>query len=51
MTHPEDWISKLEVIWIKIKAIDSASTISNNNCMVKIPNNLPKEYDIILDVV
>ena len=48
-TNPEDWISKLEGIRTEIEAIDSASAISEKDFMVKILNNLPEEYDVILD--
>ena len=48
-TDPEDWISELEGIRTEIEAIDSASAISEKDFMVKILNNLPEEYDVILD--
>ena len=46
---PEDWISKLEGLRINIELIESSSAISERNFMVKILNNLPSEYDVILD--
>ena len=46
---PEDWISELEGLRIDIELIESSSAISERNFMVKILNNLPSEYDVILD--
>ena len=46
---PEDWISELEGIRTEIENIDSSAAISDKEFMVKILNNLPSEYDTILD--
>ena len=46
---PDEWISELEGIRTEIEDIDSSSSISDKDFMVKILNNLPEEYDTILD--
>ena len=46
---PEDWISELEGLTVDIESIDASSAISDRDLMVKILNNLPSEYDVILD--
>ena len=48
-TDPEDWISELEGLMVEIESIDISSAISDRDLMVKILNNLPAEYDVILD--
>ena len=45
----EDWISELEGLTVDIESIDASSAISDRDLMVKILNNLPSEYDVILD--
>ena len=40
-THPEDWISKLEGLAVDIKSVDTSLTISDQEFIVKILNNLP----------
>ncbi len=45
----EDWISDLEGLRTEIESIKSLSAISEKDFMVKILNNLPSEYDIVLD--
>lgn len=46
---PEEWISELEGLRTEIESIDSSSAMSDKDFMVKILNNLPSEYDVILD--
>ena len=46
---PEEWISELEGLTIEIESIDVTSAISERELMVKILNNLPSEYDVVLD--
>ncbi len=46
---PEDWISELEGLRTEIQNIDSSLEISENDFMMKIMNNLPSEYDVVLD--
>ena len=46
---PEEWISKLEGLRTDIKEINSSLAMSDYDFMVKILNNLPSEYDVILD--
>ena len=46
---PEDWISDLEGLKTEIESIHSSSAISEKDFMVKILNNLPSEYDVVLD--
>jgi len=48
-TDPEDWVSELEGLRTEIECIDSTSAMSEKDFMVKILNNLPSEYDVILD--
>ena len=48
-TDPEDWIGKLEGLRAEIESIDIASAISEQDFMVKILNNLPSEYNVVLD--
>ena len=48
-TDPEDWISELEGLMVEIESIDISAAISDRDLMVKILNNLPAEYDVILD--
>jgi len=46
---PDDWISELEGYLMEIDTIDASSAISEKDLMVHVLNNLPKEYDMILD--
>jgi len=46
---PDEWISKLEGYVTDIETIDASSSISEKELMVHIINNLPKEYDVVLD--
>jgi len=46
---PEDWICKLEGYRLEMEEIDSTSTMSDRDFMVHILNNLPLQYDVILD--
>ena len=46
---PEEWISEMEGLTIEIESIDAMSAISERELMVKILNNLPSEYDVVLD--
>ncbi len=44
---PDEWISNLEVLRRKLKAM--GHTISEQDMMIHVINNLPKEYDSITD--
>ena len=46
---PDDWISKLEGYMTEIETIDASSAISEKDLMLHVMNNLPKEYEVILD--
>ena len=46
---PDDWISELEGLAIEIESIDPDSAIKERDLIVKVLNNLPPEYDVILD--
>ena len=46
---PGDWISLLEGYQTDIETIDATLAISKKDFMLRILNNLPKEYDSILD--
>ena len=46
---PRDWISLLEGYQTGIETIDMTLAISKKDFMLHILNNLPKEYDSILD--
>jgi len=46
---PEEWISELEGLRTEVEGIDSSSAMSDKDFMVKVLNNLPSEYDVILD--
>ena len=46
---PDEWISELEGLRTEIEEINSSSAVSDYDFMVKILNNLPSEYDVILD--
>ena len=45
---PDEWFSKLEWLVVEIESIDANSAISDRDLIVKILNNLPSEYDVIL---
>ena len=46
---PEEWIGDLEGICTEIEAIDASAAISEKDLMVKVINNLPEEYDVVVD--
>ena len=46
---PDDQISKLEGYMTEIETIDASSAISEKDLMLHVMNNLPKEYEVILD--
>lgn len=46
---PDDWISLLEMYCVEIEAIDASSAISEKDLKLHILNNLPPEYDCVLD--
>ena len=48
-TDPEEWIGDLEGICTEIEAIDASAAISEKDLMVKVINNLPEEYDVVVD--
>jgi len=46
---PETWISKLEVIRKRLKKM--GNEISNDDMMIHIMNNLPQEYDTVVEAM
>jgi hypothetical protein len=46
---PDDWISSMEGIITEIESIDEKMAISDKDFLFHILNNLPKEYDVVLD--
>ena len=46
---PNEWISNLEGLQIWMNEFGIKGNIANKDFMIHILNNLPKEYDVILD--
>ena len=46
---PDDWISSMEGTITEIELIDAKMDISDQDFLLHILNNLPKEYDVVLD--
>ena len=46
---PDECISNLEGLCIQLKDFSLKGSISDEDYMIHVLNNLPKEYDIILD--
>ena len=47
--NTEKWISNLEGLGIQMNEFGLKGIISDENFMICVLNNLPKEYDVILD--
>jgi gag-polypeptide of LTR copia-type len=48
---PDDWIEKLESIWTTIEQILGKPHIDDTDMMLHILNNLPEEYETVVDPV
>ena len=48
--EPNKWISHLEWLRIQMNEFSNKGNVSDEEFMIHILNNLPKEYDIILNV-
>jgi hypothetical protein len=48
---PDEWVEKLETIRTTIEQIMGKLHIDNDNMMLHIIDNIPKNYDIIVDRV
>ena len=46
---PDEWISHLEGLWIRMTKFRQKGSVSDEDFMIHVLNNLPEEYDVILD--
>ena len=46
---PDKWISHLEGLRIRMNEFSQKGSVSDEDFMIHILNNLPKEYNVILD--
>ena len=49
--YPGDWISLIEGTITKTESIDATMAISDKDFLLHILNNLPREYDVVLDAL
>lgn len=47
--NPDEWISELESIRNEIDKINLSTQMSDQDFMIHVLNNLPAEYDVVLD--
>lgn len=47
--HPDEWITDLESLRNDMDSISLSSKMNDQDFMIHILNNLPEEYDVILD--
>ena len=46
---PDEWISHLEGLQIEMNEFGQKGSVSDEDFMIHVLNNLPNEYDVILD--
>ena len=47
--HPDEWITELESLRNEMNGISISSKMTDQDFMIHILNNLPEEYDVVLD--
>lgn len=47
--YPDEWITELESLRNDMDSISLSSKMTDQDFMIHILNNLPEEYDVILD--
>ena len=48
-TDPDEWISNLEGLQICMNGFDQKGNITDEDFVIHILNNLPGEYNVVLD--
>lgn len=47
--HPDEWITELESLRTEMESIHISTAMADIDFMIHILNNLPEEYDVVLD--
>ena len=47
--HPDEWVTELESLRNDMDNIEISAKMSDLDFMIHVLNNLPEEYDVVLD--